>query len=213
MAILAISSIYLQDQYLLVSFTILLIGLLPMIAKLENRSLDGREIVLIAILSAFAAVSRVPFSWIPSVQPSSMIIMSVAWIFGPEIGWITGANVALVSNMFLGQGPWTPWQMVSWGLIGYTAGRFRQTKWMKSFIGKLIFGFVWGFLFGWIMNLWVVSGGLGAIGAASFLQVYIASFYFDLAHAVSNVIFIWFMWKPMEKILRRFQVKYGLLSQ
>ena len=48
------------------------------------------------------------------------IIAGVA--FGGEAGFLVGAIVGLVSNMFLGQGPWTPWQMFSFGIIGFLAG-------------------------------------------------------------------------------------------
>lgn len=210
--VLALSSIVLQEQYYLVSLAILLLGFIPLFARLETGTIKGRELVLIAVLSALAAVSRVPFSFLPSIQPSSMIVMATGWVFGPRVGWVVGANVALVSNFFLGQGPWTPWQMFAWSLMGLTAGLLRNRWWMKRMSGKIFFGFIWGILFGWIMNFWVVVGGLGSLEAMSFLQAFAASVLFDMGHAISNVVFIWWMWKPMEKILLRFQVKYGLLK-
>ena len=35
---------------------------------------------------------------------------------------MTGAMARLVINMFASQGPWTPWQMFCWGLLGFLGG-------------------------------------------------------------------------------------------
>lgn len=210
--VLALSSVTLQEQYYLVSLAILLIGFIPLFTRVEAGNFQGRELVLVAVLSALGAVSRVPASFLPSIQPTSMIVMASGWVFGAEVGWIVGANVALVSNFFLGQGPWMPWQMFAWSLMGLSAGWLRNTWWLKCMPGKLFFGFFWGILFGWIMDLWIISGGLGSLGIMSFFQAVAASFLFDLIHAMSNVFFIWWIWKALEKILVRFQVKYGLLK-
>ena len=56
----------------------------------------------------------------------SAIIIITAVAFGPEAGFLTGALTAFVSNFIFGQGPWTPWQMFSWGMIGFLAGLLRQ---------------------------------------------------------------------------------------
>ena len=43
-------------------------------------------------------------------------------VFGPFNGFIIGATTAFVSNIFLGQGPWTLYQMMAWGIIGVLSG-------------------------------------------------------------------------------------------
>ncbi|WP_430624105.1 ECF transporter S component [Polycladospora coralii] len=181
---------------------------IPLLLRFERKQLGSKELVLLALLTAFAAVSRVPFAGIPSVQPTTFVIIVAAFIFGAESGFIIGAGAALVSNIFLGQGPWTPWQMVSWGLVGLSAGLLRQPllkwKWIR-----LLFGFIWGFLFGWIMNAWVFLS-MEEQTLTSFLAVYAASFYFDLAHALSNVFFLALFAKTWIRILERFKQKYGI---
>lgn len=75
------------------------------VLRFEWRSLDSRELVLLALLTAIAAVSRVPFAGLPSVQPTTFVIIVTAVVFGAESGFVVGAGAALVSNIFLGQGP------------------------------------------------------------------------------------------------------------
>ncbi|WP_301107592.1 ECF transporter S component [Sporosarcina sp.] len=187
--------------------------LIPFFARFEWKEVAGREVVLLAMLAAIAAVGRVPFAGLPSVQPTSFIIIMAGLVFGAESGFIVGAVAAIVSNFFLGQGPWTPWQMYAWGMMGMSAGFLHNTWWMKKLWGKLIFGFIWGYLFGWFMNMWIIVSNMEALSWEFFAGIYISSIYFDLAHALSNVFFLLVFGASWIKILQRIQRKYGLLEQ
>src|SRR5690625_390775 len=198
--------------YLLLSFIIMGLTMIPFFSRFEVRKISSREIVILAILAAIAAVSRVPFAPLPSVQPTSFVIIITGLVFGAESGFIVGAVAAIVSNIFLGQGPWTPWQMYAWGMIGMAAGLFRNTWWMKQMWGKLLFGFVWGYLFGWFMNLWIIVSAIENFTWEFFISIYVASIYFDLAHGLSNVFFILLFSSSWLRILHRFKRKYGLLT-
>lgn len=197
--------------YLLVSLIMIACITIPFFVRFEWREVAGREIVLLAMLAAIAAVGRVPFAGLPSVQPTSFIIIMAGLVFGAESGFLVGAVAALVSNFFLGQGPWTPWQMYAWGMMGVSAGLLRNAWWMKSIWGKCIFGFVWGYLFGWFMNMWIIVSNVEALSWEYFLGIYVSSIYFDLAHGLSNVFFLAVFSASWIKILQRVQRKYGLL--
>lgn len=214
MLVLLIISIVLfnYNSYLLLSFTIIALTMIPFFARFEIRKISSKEIVILAILAAIAAVSRVPFAPLPSVQPTSFVIIITGLVFGAEAGFIVGAVAAIVSNIFLGQGPWTPWQMYAWGMIGMSAGLLRKTWFMKRMWGKLTFGFVWGYLFGWFMNFWIIVSILEQLTWEMFVSIYVASVYFDLAHALSNVFFIAVFSTSWIRILQRFKRKYGLLT-
>ncbi len=201
-----------EQHYLLISLLVISCAMLPFFIHFEKRSVKAEEIVLIAILAAIAAISRVPFAPLPSVQPTSFVVIMAALVFGGEVGFLVGCIAALVSNLFLGQGPWTPWQMFSWGMMGFTAGLLKDTVFMKTLLGKNIFGFVWGFVFGWVMNLWFVLGFFEELTWPVFVSAYTASFRFDLAHAVANVFFLTLFSAGWLKILTRVKVKYGLLK-
>lgn len=74
------------------------------------------------------------------------------------------------------------------------------------------FGFVWGFIFGWIMDLWYLIAYIHPLSLGSFFITILGTVYFDLMHALSNVFFILLFYNSWRKIIRRFKVKYGLLK-
>jgi len=204
-----------DEHYLVLSFGLLICAFGFLLFRFENRKVEPRELVLLAVLASIAAVGRIPFASIPSVQPTTFVIIMSGFVFGSESGFIIGAVAALASNMILGQGPWTPWQMAAWGLAGLTAGILRNTKLLSTNWGRILFGIIWGFLFGWIMNLW---GFLSftqtgeAMTWNSFLTYFAGSALFDSMHAVSNVFFLLVFGNGWIKILSRFKIKYGLME-
>ncbi|WP_413300521.1 ECF transporter S component [Bacillus sp. 1P10SD] len=206
---------FFEDAYLWISFGFVFLAILIFLIRFERRKVEPRELVLLAVLASIAAVGRIPFASLPSVQPTTFVIMMSGFVFGAESGLIIGAVAALASNMILGQGPWTPWQMAAWGLVGLTAGWLRNTTIMTKKTGRIIFGIVWGFLFGWVMNLW---GFLSIVQSGSpfewkaFIIYLIGSATFDTMHAVSNVFFLLLFGEVWIKILTRFKRKYGLLE-
>lgn len=199
-------------HYLALSLLIMAVSFLPFMVSFSRKEILSRELVVVAILAAIAAVSRVPFASIPSVQPTTFVIIMAAMVLGPQSGFVVGTLAAIVSNLFLGHGPWTPWQMYAWGMIGLTAGFLGQTWILQSRLGRCIFGFIVGIAFGWIMNLWFVVGAIQELNWPTILAYYGASFYFDLAHALCNVFFLWIFSNSWIKIIERFKVKYGLFG-
>ncbi|GGH74191.1 energy-coupling factor transport system substrate-specific component [Pullulanibacillus pueri] len=197
---------------LFISFLLILLIIGFFILRFELRKIEGRELVLLAVLAAIAAVSRVPFASIPSVQPTTFVVIMTGMVFGAESGFVVGALAALVSNLFLGQGPWTPWQMLAWGTIGLIAGALKDTWMLQRIWGRCIYGVLSGFFFGWVMNLWALLGSSETLNLHYWFAFYSLSFYFDGAHALSNVFFITIFSHTWLKILGRFKKKYGLLS-
>ena len=65
-----------------------------------------------------AALGRVAFAALPNVKPTTDIVLISGYVLGGAPGFMVGAIAALASNLFFGQGPWTPWQMVAWGGVG-----------------------------------------------------------------------------------------------
>ncbi|WP_163971598.1 ECF transporter S component [Oceanobacillus halotolerans] len=200
-------------HYILLSFLIMIASFMPFMIRFSKQKITSRELVMLAILGAIAAVSRVPFSALPSVQPTTFVVIVAAIVLGPQSGFVIGVLAAIVSNLFLGQGPWTPWQMYAWGMIGLIAGSLRYTWIMKSMFGRCVYGLVMGFLFGWFMNLWFIIGVIQEVNWKTILLYNSTSFYFDLAHALSNVFFLFLFSKAWIKILNRFKRKYGLFNK
>ncbi|MBI4387640.1 MAG: ECF transporter S component [Candidatus Omnitrophica bacterium] len=187
----------------------------------EHRKIRAPELALIVSLAAIAGVSRIPFAGIPSVQPATFLVLFSGYVFGPFIGCVVGSMVAPISNFFLLEGPWTVWQMVGWGLVGLSGGvaQLLQMRGQSPKKGTvpwshqrvlLILGFAWGFLFGWLMNVWYWMTYVYPLNWQSWISVNAASFLFDMAHAVGNVVFILLFGKPLLAVLLRFKNKLSL---
>lgn len=111
-----------QTGYMVVSTLILFYVMVPFFLVYERRKPKAREIVMIATLAAMSAFgSLISASILPIQMGTAMVIIS-GISFGPEAGFLVGALGRFVVNFFQGQGPWTPWQMVCWGLLGFLAG-------------------------------------------------------------------------------------------
>lgn len=121
--VLAGSYLLLKDShYLLVSLLVLGIISVSFFANFEYRKPRAREIVLLASMTAFCVIANEICSHtIPLHAGTTMVVIS-GIALGPEAGFLIGALSRLLCNFFTGQGPWTPWQMMAWGLIGFLAG-------------------------------------------------------------------------------------------
>jgi energy-coupling factor transport system substrate-specific component len=75
-------------------------------------------VAVVATLAAVAALGRDAFVALPDVKPITAIAFVVGYALGPLPGFTVGAIGMLASNIMLGQGPYTPWQMAAWGLVG-----------------------------------------------------------------------------------------------
>lgn len=173
----------------------------------QKAAVSSKEIVLLAALTAIGALGRIPFAAIPSVQPTTFIIMLSACIFGPQAGFMVGAGAALVSNFFLGQGPWTPWQMIGWGLVGAGTAYFYRLWPGNKPVGLALLGLLWGYIFGWIQNLGFWLNFVYPLNIQSFLATYAASIVFDSLHAACNFCLCLVLAAPVLKILQEYQEK------
>ena len=109
-------------NWAIISAVIILAAIMAVFLSYERQGVNVKEISLIATMATLAAVMRVPFAAIISVQPTTFIVMITGYVFGARAVFMVGAIGAFFSNIFLGQGPWTPWQMLAWGLAGWTMG-------------------------------------------------------------------------------------------
>lgn len=171
----------------------------------EKSSLGTKEISLIATLSAFAALTRVPFAALPNIKPTTFLVAVSGLVFGPFEGFLVGSTAAFISNIFLGQGPWTPWQMMAWGLVGCISGLIGKRKVRISSLNFSIICFFYGFLFDWFMNLWHVLGFIKPITLGAVALTYISGLTFDIMHACGNFVFCYIFFDKLVKVLYRFK--------
>lgn len=201
-------------QYYLISLLILAVTILPFFLVFESRRPMARELVTIATLSAIAVAGRAAFFMLPQFKPVTAIVIITGVTLGPEAGFLVGAVSGFVSNFFFGQGPWTPWQMFCFGIIGFLAGILVQKRLLchKRWALCLFGGAATLLIYGGIINIGSVTMFSGTFSWKALLAAYASGLPFDLVHAASTVIFLFFLANPMIEKIQRIQVKYGLLE-
>ena len=206
---------YLGDKkYYFISLLIILETMIPFAFAFENRKPKARELVIISSLCAIGVAGRTAFFMLPQFKPVAAIVIISGVAFGGETGFLVGAITAFVSNFFFGQGPWTPWQMFSFGIIGFLAGiMFQKGILRKTKTDMCVFGFVATFvIYGGIMNPASVIMWQSNININMLLSSYVMGMPFDFIHAVSTVFFLFFAAEPMLEKLERIKIKYGLIE-
>ena len=206
---------YLGDKkYYFISLLIILETMIPFAFAFENRKPKARELVIISSLCAIGVVGRTAFFMLPQFKPVAAIVIISGVAFGGETGFLVGAITAFVSNFFFGQGPWTPWQMFSFGIIGFLAGiMFQKGILRKTKTDMCVFGFLATFvIYGGIMNPASVIMWQSNININMVLSSYVMGMPFDFIHAVSTVFFLFFAAEPMLEKLERIKIKYGLIE-
>jgi len=111
-----------SDVYIAGSLLIIIYTMIPFFMVFEKRKPKAREIVLIAMMSALTVVIHMFFHLTLPLQAGTAMVIISGISLGPEAGFLVGALSRFVCNFYMGQGPWTPWQMFCWGLLGFLAG-------------------------------------------------------------------------------------------
>jgi energy-coupling factor transport system substrate-specific component len=168
-----------------------------------ERGRDGtKELALVATLGAVAAAGRVLFSPLPGVQPVTTTCIIAGAALGPRAGLAVGPIAGLISNSFLGQGPWTPPQMALWAAAGLTGALLRPV--CRRAAGLALVAGAWGLIFSWAMNLWFLASFGPEVSWAAFTLVTGRSLPFDVAHAAGNVLFALAIGPALLRLLDRY---------
>lgn len=206
--------VYLGDRkYYFISLLIMALACVPFFLRFERRKPQAREILVIAVMAAISVAGRCLFVVIPGFKPVAAITAITGLALGAEAGFLTGALSALVSNMFFGQGPWTPFQMFAWGMIGFAAGLFSKRERLVKNKGFLVlFGIAAGIFFSFGMDIWGAMSTYGVFSIEAYKLALISAVPFTIVYAVSNVIFLLVLTKPIMEKLERIKIKYGLMQ-
>lgn len=206
-----------------IALCIIGLAMIPFCMVFEGRKPQAREILLIAVMSAIAVAGRMAFFMIPQFKPVAAIVIITGAGLGAEAGFLTGAVAGFVSNFFFGQGPWTPWQMFAFGIIGFLAGLIfckkgksqgrdgKTDQWQKMHL-CIYGGFATLIIYGLLLDTASVTMFSKDFTWQNLTASYISGFPFSVIHAVSTVIFLFFLSDPMDRKLERIKKKYGILS-
>ena len=186
---------------------LVILAIIAFFFEFQAAAISSKEIALVAMLGTISAVLRIPFAAIPSVQPSTYLVICSGYVFGPVAGFMVGAITALVSNFFLGQGPWTPYQMLAWGFLGVAAAYLRRFNLGRMWL--VIFGIVGGYLYGWIVNTWYWASFIYPLTFRTFVVYQFNSIWFDTFHAIGNAIFLGLFGMRTIDILERFRRRFN----
>jgi len=190
----------------LASVLVLGVGLAAGFAWYERENPPARVLALVATLAALAVVGRLAFAAIPNVKPTTDIVLFAGYALGAVPGFVVGAIAALVSNVFLSQGPWTPWQMAGWGAVGVAGAALAwalRGREPNRFLLAAVCGLA-GLAFGAWMDLYQLT-----LAAHQDLDSYLAlsasSLPYNLAHAIGNVVFCLLIGPVFIRALRRYR--------
>ncbi len=205
-------SILLQDRkYYFTSVMIILETIFAFFLSFESGKPRARELVIISVLCALAIAGRSVFYMAPQFKPVAAIVIVAGICFGGEAGFLVGAITAFVSNFFFGQGPWTPWQMVAFGLIGFISGLLFKKSKSINIPMLCIFGFLATLIiYGGIVNPASVIMMQGEPSLSMIIASYAAGFPFDIIHSISTAFFLALIGRPMIEKLERVKTKFGI---
>lgn len=201
--------------YYIAGVLIILLSMVPFFVQFERRRPDAREMVMIAVMCAIAVASRAAFIMLPQVKPVIGIIIIAGMAFGPGGGFLTGSLTAFVSNFIFGQGLWTPWQMFAYGIAGFIAGILagRGVLTAEKRLPVTIFGgLVIMLVTGPLLDLCTVFTMSSEVSAESVLSVMAAGVPFNAVLAVSTMLTLLILCRPMLEKLDRVRKKYGIME-
>ncbi len=213
---LYIGVFYLDNKkYYFISLLVLLECMLPFFLIFEGRKPQARELVIIAVLCAIGIAGRAALFMLPQFKPVMAVTIIAGVAFGGETGFLVGAMTMLASNVLFGQGPLTPWQMFSMGIIGFLAGILFRKGLLRRNRGALcVFGALAAILiYGGIMNPASALTWVGELNEKVLLTYYISGLPFDCIQAAATWLFLWFGAEPMLEKLDRVKVKYGVVER
>ena len=202
------------QNYYLLSVLVMLECMLPFFMVFEGRKPQARELVVIAVLCALGVAGRAAFFMLPQFKPVMALTIIAGVAFGGETGFLVGAMTMLASNFLFSQGPWTPFQMFSMGIIGFLAGVLFRKGWLRRSRGALS-------VFGAIAAVVIYGGIMNPASALMYSQetnwkvlvtYYITGFPMDCVHAAATVLFLLVLAEPMLEKLGRIKTKYGLVE-
>lgn len=156
-----------------------------------NKQLTVNRLTILALLTALCHIGRIAFQFLPNVQPVTTIIILITLTMGMADGIFVSATSMILSNILLGMGPWTIYQILSYMIVVLVVGslkkpyaQLKRRKHLRRGIFALVSGGA-GLLYGFVIS--IMSAQLFSV--VNFWAYYIQGLSFDLMHMLGNIIF------------------------
>ena len=146
-------------------------------------------VALVAALAALAVAGRLVFAPIPNVVATTDIVLITGYAVGARAR-LRGRRAGRGGlQLWLGQGPWTPWQMAGWGLVGFGGAALGAVTGGASAgsASPLACGLA-GFAYGALLDLSVMVTYGGEQSLDRYLAISARGMPFNVAHAAGNVV-------------------------
>jgi energy-coupling factor transport system substrate-specific component len=186
------------------SFVVVVLLGMAGVVLVGGRFVSAMDLALVACLSALATAGRVLFASLPNFKPVTFIVLASGAALGPGRGFLVGATTALVSNLFFGQGPWTPWQTVGWGAVGAVGGLLGRRGRVPGRLELALVGGALSLLFDWFVSVWMYIA-FTTHSWEALLALYARGLPFDIAHVTATVMFSLLFGAQTIRILGRFR--------
>ena len=195
-----------RDKYhMAISTIVAILSWVLFVCGLDRKKVGNRRVVIVSVMVALSVIGRM----FPVLKPVTVFAMLSGMFLGAEAGFLVGSFSALISDFWFGQGPWTPFQMLAWGLIGFFAGVL-ATPLKRSRFCLYVYGIIAAIVFSLIMDVWSAIWIAGEFSVKIYVAKLVTSVPHTVLYAVSNVVFLFFFAKPFSEKLERIRVKYGI---
>jgi Squalene-hopene cyclase C-terminal domain/Prenyltransferase and squalene oxidase repeat len=192
----------------LATYLILAAVLLGGFAWYERSRPSSQVVALVAVLAALAVAGRLAFAALPNVVATTDIVIFAGFALGAAPGFAVGALAGLVSNFWLGQGPWTPWQMAGWGLCGILGAALAVVRPRPSRVTLAVVCALAGVGYGALLNFSLMATYGGELSLQRFLALEARAVPFDAAHAIGNATLALLAGPAMVRALVRFRERF-----
>ena len=202
------------SMFMPLSLLVVFLSIASLFLSFESRKPQAKEIVVLAVMCAIAVIGRAIFGFIPFFKPIGAVVILTGVTMGAQCGFIAGCMSMFASNFLVGEGPWTPWQMLSFGFLGFFAGVifFNKEKRITK-LNLIIYGTLsYFFIFGPLLD---VSGALFLTNVTDFsilIPNLIAGIPVNISQGIATTIFLFLLTDPFLEKLNRMKVKYGLMD-
>jgi len=172
----------------------------------ERSKPSSRVVALVAALTALAVASRLVLAPIPNVVGTTDVAMLTGYALGGAPGFTVGALAAPISNIWLGQGPWTPWQMAGWGLAGLAGGWLAIVAGRRlGRLGLALACAAMGLVYGALLDLSVMVTYGGEQSLDRYLALSARGIPFNIAHAAGNFAIAFAAGPALVRMIARFR--------
>ena len=158
--------------------------------------------VLFAILGSMTFAAKYIMSFLPNIEPVSLMVMLFAVVFGKK--WVYPVYLYVAMEiLFYGISLWNLNYLYIWAVLAVLASCMKP---MESPLGWAMLSGTYGLAFGALCG--IVDVFIGGFGYA--VAKWVSGIPFDISHCLGNFFIALVLFKPMRKLL---EAQYGKMKR